>query len=236
MFFLYGLTIATAVFVGFCLSRRRASKFGIKPCDIESLFLICVPFAIIGARLYHIFSQISYYQKNPHEVFYFWQGGWGVYGAIAGGIIAVFFYARFTKINFWKILNLLTPGLVLGQAIGRIGNIVNGELLPYSIYESILDSAIFLFFTFNFSLTPARLFGGTFHFSTYAILYGAGRFFLEFLRKEPELFLGLKLNQAVSLLFVGFGIIARFAIIQSSKFKVQNCNSKLKVLKNNFEL
>ncbi|MBM4402300.1 MAG: prolipoprotein diacylglyceryl transferase [Candidatus Cloacimonetes bacterium] len=197
---IYGLIIAIAVCIGFYLSRCRALKLGISPPDIENLFLICTPFAVVGARLYHVLSEFSYYQKEPVAALCFWRGGWGIYGAIAGGILGIFLYTRFKKINFWKVLDLIAPSLVLGQAIGRLGNILNGELLPYAIYESILDFVIFLFLTFNFSLL-------TFHFSLYAILYGTGRFFLEFLRTEPEVFVGLKLNQLVSLLFIIFGVI-----------------------------
>ncbi len=212
----YGSIIAIAVFLGFGLSRRRASRFGISRKDIESLFLVCTPFAIIGARTYHVLSEFSFYQKNLGEALYFWQGGWGIFGAIFGGIIGIFLYTRFRKINFWKILNLLAPSLVLGQTIGRIGNIVNGELLPYAIYESAFDFLIFLFFTFNFSLL-------TFHFSIYAIIYGVGRFLLEFLRSEPEVLLGLKLNQIVSVIMVVFG---SFFLVRSksSNVKVQSSN------------
>ena len=80
---------------------------------------------------------------HPIEIISFWRGGFrglGIYGAVAGGIVAIVLYTYFTKLNFVRWLDIPTPGLLLAQVIGRIGNFMNQELygqptdLPWGLY------------------------------------------------------------------------------------------------------
>jgi phosphatidylglycerol:prolipoprotein diacylglycerol transferase len=96
---------------------------------------VAVILGIVGARLYHVFSQPEggmlgwdYYRKNPIEILYIWQGGLGIYGAIVGGALGVVLYAWRARLNPLKWLDYGAPGLALGQAIGRWGNFINQEL------------------------------------------------------------------------------------------------------------
>jgi len=134
----YGILIVTGVFLGGAYAARQAPRKGIDPDHIWNGLVVCVVLGIIGARLYHVFSNPtggglgwSYYREHPIEIVNFWEGGFqglGIYGAIAGGILGVVVYARYHKLPILALLDLGGPGLALGQAIGRWGNFINQEL------------------------------------------------------------------------------------------------------------
>jgi phosphatidylglycerol:prolipoprotein diacylglycerol transferase len=73
----------------------------------------------------------DYYRKNPLAILQVWHGGLAIYGAVAGGLLGVYIYARLNKLSFLKWVDIGTPGLILAQAIGRWGNFINQELYGY---------------------------------------------------------------------------------------------------------
>lgn len=101
---------------------------------------------IIGARIYHILDFWNYYLADPKKIFYFWEGGLGIYGGIIGGIIGLWIFVKlkcktaYFIPTFLLYLDLIAIGLPIGQAIGRLGNYINQELyglptnLPWGIY------------------------------------------------------------------------------------------------------
>jgi phosphatidylglycerol:prolipoprotein diacylglycerol transferase len=102
---------------------------------------------LLGARVYHVFSSpangtggFAYYRENPIAMFMLWDGGLGVYGAIAGGALGVWLYAWNNRLDAWRWLDMGAPGLALAQAIGRWANYLNQELygpptrLPWGLY------------------------------------------------------------------------------------------------------
>jgi len=113
----------------------RAQQDGENPEHVWNGLVVAIILAIIGARLYHIFSEPrggmmgwSYYRQHPIEALYIWQGGLGIYGAIAGGALGVLLYAWRARLRPLQWLDYGAPGLALGQAIGRWGNFINQEL------------------------------------------------------------------------------------------------------------
>ena len=98
-----------------------------------------VLFGIIGARIYEIFLEFPYYYANPSQIIKIWEGGLAIHGAIIAGAITSFVFAKKNHLDFWQLLAIITPGLALGQAIGRYGNWFNQELfglptnLPWGI-------------------------------------------------------------------------------------------------------
>jgi phosphatidylglycerol---prolipoprotein diacylglyceryl transferase len=134
----YGLLIVTGAVLAAWLATREARRRGEDPEHVWSLLIWVLIFGIIGARLYHVFSTPTgdfagwaYYRQHPLDIIAFWNGGFrglGIYGAVIGGVLAVAIYTRRHGLKLLRWLDILAPGLLLAQAIGRMGNRINQEL------------------------------------------------------------------------------------------------------------
>ncbi len=134
----YGILIVTGALAGAYVATLEAKRRNINPDHVWNALLVALILGVIGARLYHIVSSptgtnigLDYYLQNPIEMLNFRQGGLGIYGAVAGGALALYLYARYAKLSFALLLDIAVPGLALGQAIGRWGNFFNQELYGY---------------------------------------------------------------------------------------------------------
>lgn len=153
----YGLFIVLGILAGLGailrIARLYQNYFEIKKERILDLSFFLIIFGIVGARLFDTVYNLNYFWKNPIDIFKIWQGGMSIHGAIFAGIITLFFYYRRHKdffliksdksiSSFLFLADLIVPGLVLGQAIGRWGNYFNQELygLPTSLPFGILIS------------------------------------------------------------------------------------------------
>jgi phosphatidylglycerol:prolipoprotein diacylglycerol transferase len=123
----YGLLIAVAVLLGLLLATRLGRQRGIEPALIADLLPILVLAAVVGARLYYVTFEWRQYQLNWLDALAVWRGGIAIHGALIGGTLAVILYARWRRIAFWNLLDVLVPSVALGQAIGRWGNFFNSE-------------------------------------------------------------------------------------------------------------
>ena len=145
----YGLMYVIAITLGlFILSREvkrkavmcEASGKLVSTDDLLDLLLWMVPAAIIGARIYYVAFQWGYYGSHPADIVKIWQGGLAIHGGVIGGTLAVFLFARRKQIRFWALTDSISLSLILGQAIGRIGNLMNGDAygipttLPWGIH------------------------------------------------------------------------------------------------------
>ncbi|QQS23332.1 prolipoprotein diacylglyceryl transferase [bacterium] len=138
----YGIILAAAILAGYYLARRRAQKFGLTLDQLDSISLILIVAGFIGARLYHIVTDFSYYQASWQSVVYVWNGGLGIYGAIIGGLLGLWWYkrSRLPEYSFLKLLDYLAPSVLAGQIVGRLGNLFNYELfgvptnLPWKMF------------------------------------------------------------------------------------------------------
>jgi phosphatidylglycerol:prolipoprotein diacylglycerol transferase len=134
----YGILIVGGAVLAAWLATKEAQRRGEDPDHVWNLLTWVLIFGIIGARLYHVFStpngdfaNWAYYRQHPIEIIAFWNGGFrglGIFGAVIGGVIAVTMYAWRQRLNLRRWLDILAPGLLLAQAIGRMGNRVNQEL------------------------------------------------------------------------------------------------------------
>jgi len=131
----YGIIIVVATLVGAYVASLEARRRGQDPEHAWNALLLCLILGIIGARLYHVFSSPQggmlgwdYYRQNPIAILQIWRGGLGIYGAVAGGLLGVYIYARLNKLSFLQWADIGTLGLILAQVIGRWGNFVNQEL------------------------------------------------------------------------------------------------------------
>jgi len=131
----YGVLIVSGVMLGAVYAAWRARQDGANPDHVWNGLIAAIILGIIGARLYHVFSNPEggmvgwdYYRQHPAEILYIWHGGLGIYGAVVGGILGVLLYAWRAGLRPLQWLDYGAPGLALGQFIGRWGNFINQEL------------------------------------------------------------------------------------------------------------
>jgi phosphatidylglycerol:prolipoprotein diacylglycerol transferase len=235
----YGILIVCGALAGAWLATIEAKRRNIDPDHIWNALLGALILGVIGARLYHVVSSPSgttigwdYYMQNPMEILNFRQGGLGIYGAVLGGVLAVYLYARYAKLNFLTMIDIAVPGLFVGQAIGRWGNFFNQELygfpadLPWAIpidaahrlplfadltkfpvettrfhptflYESLwnLACAILVLYVARkwANAKPGDM------FLLWGMLYGLGRFLVEFQRPDAWTISGIATAQLIGL-------------------------------------
>lgn len=135
----YGVIIASAVLLAGLVGTMEARRRGENPDTGWSMLLPVLVLAVIGARLYHVIHQWDFYSKDPWLIPQIWNGGLGIPGAVAGGVLAIWLYCRWAKLNTLRWFDIFASAMLLGQAIGRLGNFVNQELygpptsLPWGI-------------------------------------------------------------------------------------------------------
>ena len=123
----YSLTMLLAMLVGGLLFYKTMIKEKISEEKIIDLIFYILIWSIIGARLYYVLFNISYYIKNPLEIIEIWNGGLAIHGGILAGCIYIIYFCNKNKYNFLKIFDNAAPSLIIGQAIGRWGNFFNQE-------------------------------------------------------------------------------------------------------------
>ena len=204
----YGILISLAVVIAVAMVYTQAKKKGIDPDSMLDYALLTIPTAIVFARIYYVIFEWEQYADNPISVLYIWNGGIAIYGSIIGGVIATLIFSKWKKISFWTLADLVAPGLVLGQAIGRWGNFFNQEafgplvteasrqFFPYAVYierlgewhmatffyESVACLAVFIFLLVYRARAKNAPDGNLFLW--YWVLYGIERFFVEGLRED----------------------------------------------------
>lgn len=218
----YGVLISTGVLLGVVFALRECKRIGFKEDNLLDFLLYAIPAAIIGARAYYVIFSWDFYSKNPDQIINIRNGGLAIHGALIAGVIVGVLFCKKRKIKVLELLDIVMPSVALGQAIGRWGNFINQEAhggptdLPWGIivngqkvhptflYESIIDFCIFLFliwFRKNKKITDGQVLG------LYLILYSAGRFFVEGLRTDSLMFLGMRVAQLISLGSILLGVL-----------------------------
>ncbi len=122
----YGVMLALAFVVGIALAMGSAKREGVPTNTILDLSLISLITGIIGARILFVLLNLDYYSRHPLETIMFWQGGLVYYGGIILGVSCAILFLKIRKASIWKVVDICTPSLALGQAIGRIGCFLNG--------------------------------------------------------------------------------------------------------------
>ncbi|MEV4416842.1 prolipoprotein diacylglyceryl transferase [Catellatospora sp. NPDC049609] len=127
----YALCIVAGIVVAILLTRRRWAARGGRADDVLDVALWAVPIGIIGGRLYHVLTNPELYfapGRQPIRALYVWEGGLGIWGAIALGSLGAWIVCRRLGIKLAAFGDAAAPGLILAQAIGRLGNYFNQEL------------------------------------------------------------------------------------------------------------
>jgi prolipoprotein diacylglyceryl transferase len=142
----YALCIVAGIVAAVWLTEKRWAARGGAPGDVLDIAVWAVPFGILGGRLYHVISSPRPYfgeGGDPLRAFAIWEGGLGIWGAIALGGVGAWIACRRRGIPLPAFADAVAPGLLVAQAIGRLGNWFNNELyggptdLPWAlrIYE-----------------------------------------------------------------------------------------------------
>lgn len=123
----YGMMVAIAYAIGMYVAQKEALRKGISKNLMYDFAFYVVIGSLVGARLYYVaFFNPRSFIEEPLSLFKIWEGGLAIHGAILGGIITGIVFARFRKISFWDVADTMSPSLLLGQAIGRLGCFLNG--------------------------------------------------------------------------------------------------------------
>src|SRR5699024_8476084 len=121
----YSVIIITGIIIGLFLANKEADRLGLKKDIITDLMVFVVLIAIVFARIYYVTFEWKQYVNQPiSELFAVWNGGIAIHGALIGSVLTIIIYSHIKKISFCQIVDILTPSLILGQAIGRWGNII----------------------------------------------------------------------------------------------------------------
>ncbi len=123
----YGAIIAFGFALAVLFGGRMAYKWKMSLDKMIDVLIYGTFAAIIGARLYYVFSKWDSYSANPADIIKIWEGGLAIYGGIIGGIAAAFVVCKVRKLNFWNLLDIAGMSLLIGQGIGRWGNFTNQE-------------------------------------------------------------------------------------------------------------
>ena len=224
VFHWYGVIMAVAVVVGLWIFSGQLTKRKISSSHALGIAIVAVPCGIIGARLFSVADNFSYYWNNPGKIFGLGLVGLAIYGVIAGGILGLIAYSLWKKLPLLRVLDSTALAFPVAQIIGRCANIINGDTwgpptkLPWSftytnphaflpanllgvpthptpVYEQIWLVVVIV----ALLLLIPRMKADGMAFFAYLGLYSLGRFFISYYRENNILFLGMREAQLFAL-------------------------------------
>ena len=188
---------------------------------------------LIGARLLYVWENYKLFAGQLNRIFLLTEGGISQWGGLFGAMVGAYIWTRRAAISYWKLIDAAGAATMIGLAIGRIGDVINGEhhgtptSLPWGVeyvnantlgqpglvvhpevaYEMVLTLALLGALLPFHQRLKSRLPDGVLGL-TYLGLYGVGRFFLSYLRTDPAVFAGLRQAQLASLLMFVIAVVA----------------------------
>jgi phosphatidylglycerol:prolipoprotein diacylglycerol transferase len=191
-----------------------------------------VVLGLIGARLLYVWENYKLFAGQLGRIFLLTEGGISQWGGLFGAMVGAYIWARRAAISYWKVIDAAGAATMIGLAIGRIGDVINGEhhgtptSLPWGVeyvnantlgqpgqvvhpevaYEMVLTLVLLGALLPFHQRLKARLPDGVLGL-VYLGLYGLGRFFLSYLRTDPAVFAGLRQAQLASLLMFVVAVV-----------------------------
>ncbi|MDQ0374824.1 prolipoprotein diacylglyceryl transferase [Cellulomonas humilata] len=237
----YAFAILLGIVVALWMTRRRWVERGGEPDTTLEIAFWAVPFGIVGGRIYHVITSPDAYfgvGGEPIRALYIWEGGLGIWGAVALGGVGAWIGCRRQGVRLAPWADALAPGLLVAQAIGRLGNWFNQELfgspttLPWGLridadHMPVGDPAGTLYhptflYEMVWNLAGAALLiwldrklqlGYGRVFLLYVVIYTSGRLWIEMLRIDPAHEIGgLRINVWTSII-VGLGALVAFVVV-----------------------
>lgn len=231
----YGLMYVVGITVGLLVVQPYAKAKGITTEILEKIVPWCVLAGLVGARLYFVVQQpLAPYLSQPWRIMAFWEGGMAFYGAIFGAVLVLLIASRRLKISLLNLLDVAGLFGIVGQFFGRIGNIINGDIIGYpttlpwgflyanpnsfaprhdiayqpaAVYEAIINVALFgILWRLRNKFKPGVL------FFVYLIGYSITQFIIFFWRDNEIVFAGLKQAQLTAIGVIIAAVITFFAV------------------------
>jgi phosphatidylglycerol:prolipoprotein diacylglycerol transferase len=231
----YGILVAAGFIVAIWMGTHEADREGLDGDQVLSAILVAALFGLLGARLFYLLeNDPGHYLSANHlgEALSLWQGGLSFYGGIFGGALGAWIYAARYELPVFRLLDLGALMAPLGLAIGRVGNVINGDILgyrtngwgveytssgnfllpadalgrtqqPVAIYELALDAALF---GLLFWLYRRRVLRTGQLSGLFLAGWAAGQLMLQTFRATPAGFAGLKLGQVTALPLIAGGL------------------------------
>lgn len=233
----YSVLIVAGAVAAICLACMEERRTDLPKDTVIDLALWLLPFGIVGARIYYVVFSWNQFRTDILSVFRIWEGGIAIYGGIIAGLIVLVIFSRIRKLPALQLCDLIAPGLVLAQSVGRWGNWFNIEAYGFTVsrpelcffplavqvpgdhyawhlaaffYESMWNLAVFIFLLIG----RRKLFrhrGDVFFF--YLFLYSAGRLVIEETRMDSLYAAsGVRVSQLLGVLLCT-GILVRYVIL-----------------------
>ncbi len=226
----YGIIMVTGIILAFLYAYYRSKQEGVSFDDLLDYAIFTVLSGIVGARLYYVITSGQKYTFG--EIFAIWNGGIAIYGAIIGGAASLLLVSLYKKIKWQKVFDMVCPGVMIGQIVGRWGNFFNGEAFgeapaadsllyfmrmelrhsnwsntyvcqPTFLYESLWNLVGFLIIN---ALYKKKKYDGQV-FLMYITWYGFGRMLIEGLRTDSLMVGSFRISQVVAFLCFVTGTI-----------------------------
>ncbi len=228
----YGLCIAVGVLLSLFLMKCRAAKEGFpKPGEVFDIAFTILVWGFLGARLFYVIQNFAYYAAEPFKILAVWEGGLIFYGGAIAAFLGFWLMARKRKWPFWKTLDFIVPYGALTHAFGRLGCFLNGccfgkscdfpwavrfPEVPYAVHPTQLYEALYdlVLFVFLLKRRKQARFEGEIGL-LYFMLYGIGRYTIEFLREPGWMWRGFTSNQWLSIAI----IVAAFILFKTRQRK-----------------
>lgn len=230
----YGIGYVVAFLAGAWVARRHVVARGVPEQEVGNLLFWCIVTGLVGARLFYVLqSGLAYYLTHPQYILAVWQGGMAFFGAVFAGAATLVFLCWKRRLDFWTVFDGAALFAAVGQPIGRIGNVINGDILgppsnlpwatqysnphalapslfvpyqPAAVYEGLTTLAILaILLLIRRRGVPAGVLA-----ITYVALYTVSQILIPFLRTtEPVIGLGLRQLQwtAIGVLVVGVPLL-----------------------------
>lgn len=240
----YGILISIGVMAAFLVANINAKRKNLNFDIIIDGFLWSFPISIVGARLYYVAFELENYHSFI-DVINIRNGGLAIHGGLIGGLLTAYIFMKVKKLNFLEYIDAIIPGVILAQAVGRWGNFMNQEAhggpvtkefiskFPEFIQNGMLIKGTYYHPTFLYeSVCNLIIFGILMYIlykkknqhgivlGSYMVLYSIARFFIEGMRTDSLMFIGLRIAQIVSLAGIVAGIIVIWISVISSKRKI----------------
>lgn len=242
----YSFLILVGMLIGIFLVLKEAKKINISKDNIFDMCFYGIIFGILGARLYYVLFNISYYKYNLLEIFAIWNGGLAIHGGLIAGCLAIYIYTKRKSLNFLKILDIVVPAVILAQGIGRWGNFFNSEAHGFATTYTFLKDLFIPEFIIKGMYIEGTYYLPTFYFEflwcilgfivllfirsrkyskigtttcTYLMWYSFGRFFIEAWRTDSLMLGGFKVAQIISIILFIIALIYLIYLHHKGKYE-----------------
>ena len=242
----YSVLILLGVVLAYFIIMGETNRFHIKRDFVFNMFFWALILGILGARIYYVIFEWGYYSQHLTEIYKIWHGGLAIHGGLLVGMLIIYLFCKKYEADPRKMLDIVAPGVLLAQAIGRWGNFFNGEaygsvveyetlvkmrIIPQFVIDNMEVNGLYHLPMFYFEsilciigfiiiliIRRGKYIKKGQIFGTYLLWYGLIRFVIEIFRTDSLMIGSIKVAQIISgLMFIfGFYIIS----IQARKPKL----------------